>query len=37
LEASKLIEALTPLLIGINSRYKTHAGVRITGLPDELW
>lgn len=37
LEASKLIEALTPLLIGINSRYKTHAGVRITGLPGELW
>jgi 8-hydroxy-5-deazaflavin:NADPH oxidoreductase len=37
LEASKLIEGLTPLLIGINIRYKTHAGVRITGLPDELW
>ena len=37
LEASKLIEALTPLLIGINSRYKTHAGIKITGLPDELW
>jgi NADPH-dependent F420 reductase len=37
LEASKLIEALTPLLIGINARYKTHAGIRITGLPDELW
>jgi 8-hydroxy-5-deazaflavin:NADPH oxidoreductase len=37
LEASKLIEGLTPLLIGINSRYKTHAGIRITGLPGELW
>jgi NADPH-dependent F420 reductase len=37
LEASTLIEGLTPLLIGINSRYKTHAGIRITGLPDELW
>jgi NADPH-dependent F420 reductase len=37
LEASKLIEGLTPLLIGINSRYKTHAGVRISGLPDDLW
>jgi len=37
LEASKLIEALTPLLIGINSRYKTRAGIRMTGLPDELW
>jgi 8-hydroxy-5-deazaflavin:NADPH oxidoreductase len=37
LEAARLIEGLTPLLIGINSRYKTHAGIRITGLPDELW
>jgi 8-hydroxy-5-deazaflavin:NADPH oxidoreductase len=37
LEAAKLIESLTPLLIGINARYKTHAGIRITGLPDELW
>lgn len=37
LEASRLIEGLTPLLIGINSRYKTHAGIKITGLPDELW
>ena len=37
LEHARLIEGLTPLLIGINSRYKTHAGVRITGLPDELW
>jgi NADPH-dependent F420 reductase len=37
LEAAKLIEGLTPLLIGINSRYKTHAGIRITGLPDDLW
>ncbi len=37
LEAAKLIEGLTPLLIGINGRYKTHAGIRITGLPDDLW
>jgi NADPH-dependent F420 reductase len=37
LEAARFIESLTPLLIGINSRYKTHAGVRITGLPDDLW
>ncbi|MEA2423839.1 MAG: 8-hydroxy-5-deazaflavin:NADPH oxidoreductase [Thermoleophilaceae bacterium] len=37
LEAARLIEGLTPLLIGINSRYKTHAGIRITGLPDDLW
>jgi NADPH-dependent F420 reductase len=33
LEAARIVESLTPLLIGINSRYKTHAGIRITGLP----
>ena len=34
LEAARIVEQLTPLLISINSRYKTHAGIRITGLPD---
>ena len=33
LETARLVEQLTPLLISINARYKTHAGVRITGLP----
>lgn len=33
LEMARLTEQLTPLLIGINMRYKTHAGIRITGLP----
>ena len=37
LETARLIEGLTPLLISINARYKVHAGIRITGLPDELW
>ncbi len=37
LETARLIEGLTPLLISVNSRYKTHAGVKLTGLPDELW
>jgi NADPH-dependent F420 reductase len=37
LEVSQLIERLTPLLIGLNGRYRTHAGIRITGLPAELW
>jgi NADPH-dependent F420 reductase len=37
LETARLIEGLTPLLISINARHKVHAGVRITGLPDELW
>ncbi len=37
LEMARLTEQLTALMIAINVRYKTHAGVRITGLPDELW
>lgn len=37
LETSRITESLTALLISVNSRYKTHSGVRITGLPDELW
>jgi 8-hydroxy-5-deazaflavin:NADPH oxidoreductase len=37
LEQARIAESLTALLIGINSRYKTHAGIRVTGLPDELW
>ncbi len=34
LETARIVEQLTPMLIAINARYKTHAGVRITGLPD---
>jgi 8-hydroxy-5-deazaflavin:NADPH oxidoreductase len=33
LEMARIVEQLTPLLISINARYKTHAGIRITGLP----
>jgi 8-hydroxy-5-deazaflavin:NADPH oxidoreductase len=33
LETARIVEQLTPLLISINSRYKTHAGIRVTGLP----
>jgi NADPH-dependent F420 reductase len=32
LENARTTESLTALLIGINARYKTHAGIRITGL-----
>ena len=32
LENSRTTESLTALLIGINVRYKTHAGIKITGL-----
>jgi NADPH-dependent F420 reductase len=35
LETARFVEQLTPLLISINVRYKVHAGIRITGLPDE--
>ena len=34
LEAARIPESLTALLIGINGRYNTHAGIRVTGLPD---
>jgi NADPH-dependent F420 reductase len=32
LEMARIAEALTPLLISINVRNKTHAGIKITGL-----
>jgi 8-hydroxy-5-deazaflavin:NADPH oxidoreductase len=32
LEMARIAESLTPLLISINVRYKTHAGIKITGL-----
>ena len=28
------IEALTPALLEVNRRYKTHAAIRLTGIPD---
>ena len=34
LEMARIIEQLTPLLISINVRHKTRAGIRITGLPE---
>ena len=34
LELSRFTEQLTPLLISINGRYKTHAGIHIVGIPD---
>jgi 8-hydroxy-5-deazaflavin:NADPH oxidoreductase len=37
LEMARLTEQLTALMISVNVRYKTHAGVRITGLPADLW
>jgi NADPH-dependent F420 reductase len=37
LEMARIAESLTALLIGVNARYKTHAGVRVTGLPERRW
>lgn len=37
LETARLVEGLTPLLISVNIRNKAHAGVKLTGLPQELW
>jgi NADPH-dependent F420 reductase len=37
LEMARVTEQLTALMISINVRYKTHAGAKITGLPDNLW
>jgi NADPH-dependent F420 reductase len=34
LEMARIVEQLTPLLISVNVRYKAHAGIQLTGLPD---
>ncbi len=34
LEIARIVEQLTPLLISVNTRYKAHAGIRLTGLPE---
>jgi NADPH-dependent F420 reductase len=37
LEMARVTESLTAMMISINARYKAHAGIRVTGLPDALW
>src|SRR5829696_1102341 len=34
LEMARIVEQLTPLLISVNVRYKVHAGIKLTGLPE---
>jgi len=34
LEMARIVEQLTPLLISVNVRYKAHAGIQLTNLPD---
>jgi NADPH-dependent F420 reductase len=35
LSSALAIEALTPALLEVNRRYKTHAAIRLTGLPED--
>lgn len=37
LEMARHCEQITPLLIGLNLRYRAKSGLRLVGLPDELW
>jgi 8-hydroxy-5-deazaflavin:NADPH oxidoreductase len=37
LEMARIAESLTALLIGVNARYKTHAGIKVTALSDRPW
>jgi len=38
LEMARITESLTAMMISINGRYKTHAGLKVTGLQTrELW
>ena len=37
LEMARIAESMTALMISINAKHKCHAGVRITGLPDDSW
>lgn len=34
LEMARIVEQLTPMLISVNTRYKTHAGIKLTNIPD---
>jgi 8-hydroxy-5-deazaflavin:NADPH oxidoreductase len=34
LETARIVEQITALLISVNVRYKTHAGIKLTGLPE---
>jgi NADPH-dependent F420 reductase len=37
LEMSRTTESLPAMLIAVNVRYKAHAGIRLSGLPEKLW
>lgn len=35
LASARALEGLTAVLVNVNRRYRAHAGVRLTGIPDE--
>jgi NADPH-dependent F420 reductase len=37
LEMARIAESMTALMISINAKHKTHAGVKITGMPNDPW
>lgn len=37
LEMARIAESMTALMISINVKHKTHAGIKITGMPDDPW
>jgi len=37
LEMARVTESLTALMISVNACYKCHAGIRVTGLPEQRW
>jgi NADPH-dependent F420 reductase len=37
LEMARITESLTAMLIGVNARYKVHAGIHLTGMSESLW
>jgi 8-hydroxy-5-deazaflavin:NADPH oxidoreductase len=37
LEMARITESITAMMISVNVRYKSHAGVRLTSLPARLW
>jgi NADPH-dependent F420 reductase len=37
LEMARIAESLTALLISVNARHKSHAGIKLTRVPDERW
>ena len=37
LASARALEGLTAVIVNLNRRYKAHAGIRFTGLPEAKW